>query len=277
MTFADEIQTRFKWGREKTDRAMREVVERGLVKMSVPRNRDGTFKGSGFIVGTGVAPQAKPGHRKPGSRREGNIRTAPHAQNSLDALPAIQNTQLVNLENALKESTLASARIEDAGGNYLPLLKSRERRRQDLVEDAFLTDVLLGWVGKDTIASRVAEAVCDEHVAEIEKAYSDRVLRELVQRAARGRVSPELTSPIGLAGVRWLAAAFLSRAQDIDRACPKRAMTAVLEAIDFRIGRREGQWLRSLQLIGKRLMHHLENYEDATTGLYAKRNRNRAA
>lgn len=133
---------------------------------------------------------------------------------------------------------------------------SAKRGREDFLLDAHQDHRLLGW--KSDLDKAVNDVLDDAegHVDAIRAILGDETLRKLVIRATDGRYAPRLTSLPGLEAIRYLAAARCNSiaSEEDERAAAAWSVGVVLQALHDRIGSRPGEWINSLQVIGKRMV-----------------------
>ena len=143
--------------------------------------------------------------------------------------------------------------------------------RSDIIDEAFKSPSLLGWIeGIDP--GNPAQDLADIDPATLDEvlaAVKATALADSIRAATRRRVSAELLRPSGLYAVCHLAAGVRRWKKALTAA---QALDVVLAAIAERIGNRGG-WLNSLSVIGHRLAGEILHGRDPEQVFAAARER----
>src|SRR5262245_44950470 len=165
------------------------------------------------------------------------------------AIHNIQQDEHRDLEDdhrktAHQESYAAPASPADAA----PLLVDADLRTAALTDPRLLgwADIEYGPANSDHLISVEPEAV--DEIADL---ITDASLAQIVGVATEGRHHADMVSPAGLYAIRHLSAYLRQQDQDL---IPHDALVRILATIADRIGGRDGAWLNSLAVIGKRLL-----------------------
>ena len=228
--FARELAQRFGWDRKTAQQALQELAaKKWVVARRQERNANGRYAAWRYqalseedrakLTGSDLAV------RERGARI---LRESP------------SRTTKVNPSNKLQKPRLSD-------GSESPSV-------DDLVLEAYEDPRLLGWISG--AGNEYYQTVVDEIGSEERELVASLVdpqkLLELIRLASGRRISPAIAGPLLAAGVVELAAGVLVQGNN-NITEPAAALRAVLEDIQKRIGR-TGDWLNSLELIGKRLL-----------------------
>lgn len=241
--FPREFEERFGWSRPATLKYLAELVERGLIEKVEMARPGGRFAGSYYVeAGSQKAPKTTalkiPATETAGDGDRGLLRNAEPITKNHKALPHDGTPTSRRAAPTLQMAEVLPPAAQDGSilaGDKLECAARRE-------------PILLGWIHANETASALADKVTDEDITELYCAMSDVELRERLVSATGDRLAPAILSPPGLFALRFMAAAFVTwHAPSVS------AITAVLDRIDARIGRRKAQ-LNNLAVIGKALV-----------------------
>jgi hypothetical protein len=226
--FARELATRFGWSRKTAQQALNELSRKGWIK--VPRQERGI---AGQFAATRYTALSETDRSTLAGRQ---LTVGKFAADIQKTNPVTELTSLDTLHKTPVNNDLLTG---------CPMM---------LFETTFINDRLLGWlVDGDPYFQSLHDDVTDEDRYAVLSITTLQEVFEQVRVATARQIASDIAGLPLAAAVVELAATLLASDYHDDICDPAAAIDTVLVDIERRIGQ-EGDWLTSLELIGKRVL-----------------------
>ena len=255
MIYTDELMDRFGWCRPTALKSIGELKRVALCAEHRRRLANGRLDGCGYTTSPPSLWENDTTTKKPGDGRPGDGMAGPLLTGPPHVLPSGDSSSLTSTKVEEIYGSSAS-RSEPPNGTFM---KSEEA--EAALDAAFSDPNLLEWIC-DTNPDH--DYAAEDLVDEVAQVMSDLELSRQVKAAANHRVHKLILTKEGLTAIRYLAASVAWVAADLDDLSPNsqpfllEALELVLDAIRRRVGARDGCWLNSLALVGRRILRRSE-------------------